>query len=369
MQGVEGKWALEVKVDGKDLHLNPSNVTAINVVSNVQQALPSFNISFKDDTGSILDNLMSDGSKVTVSIGNPSHHIYNGLNFLVSGNVKVTPRPKSTHIEFNAILDNIGWLRKMVDKPYKGTAAKVIEQLAGEVGLSTDIDDSMDDMTWLPNRLPFVGYANHLLQRSFAGEGDALVMAITDMGKLKLKKLSNLIAGSGSGITLSQNESFGHTILDWITVPKANSPNASHGYGSTSIGMNQDGSIFEGNDVAVKLMSNATSIMSGIKDTIGQLGMRINALAPLAGNTHEKWYEGIHQNPRVLSTYSFDIEVLTDIPTKLELLDTVNFRPINPGTANEATKLSGKYIVTAINKTIMNGRFFEKLVITTQGGN
>lgn len=367
MRGVKGKWALEVKVNGRDLGLTESNLTSFGLVSNVQQALPSLNVGFKDDTGDALNSLMNDGDKIQVSIGNPGRHIYSGLNFIVSGAPKVTGRGSYNVIEFNGILDNIGWLRKMVDKPYKGTASSVIQQLASEVGLSVDMDDSMDDMTWLPNRLPFVGYANHLLQRSFAGEGDALVMAITDMGKLKLKKLSTLIANNGK--LLSSNPEWGHHILDWVTAPKANSPNASHGYGSTSIGMNPDGSIFEGNDVAVKLMSNATSIMSGIKDTIGSLGMRINALAPLAGNTHEKWYEGIHQNPRVLSTYSFDVETLTDIPAQLELLDTVMFRPVNYANGKEATHISGKYIVTAITKTIMNGRYLEKIVITSQGQN
>jgi len=365
MRGVRGIWGIEVLVNGRDLNLDVTTIKSFNLVSNVQQALPSLHIGFTDTTGESLDALMNDGDKIQISIGNPGKHMYSGLNFIVSGSPKVHPYGSGNVIEFNAILDNIGWLRKMVDKPYKGTAASVIQQLAGEVGLSVDSDDSMDDMTWLPNRLPFVGYANHLLQRSFAGDGDALIMAITDTGKLRLKKLSSLIAGGG--MTLSSNPEWGHHILHWVTSAKANSPNASHGYGSTSIGMNMDGSIFEGNDVAVKLMSNATSIMSGIKDTIGSLGMRINALAPLAGNTHEKWYEGIHQNPRILSTYSFDVEVLTDIPTKLELLDTPTFRPLNSGNGKEAKHLSGKYIVTAITKTIIGGRFMEKLVLTTQG--
>lgn len=367
MRGVTGKWGLEVKVNGRDLNLSESTLTSFNLVSNVQQALPSLAVGFKDDTGEFLDNLMSDGMNVTVSVGKPGTQMYSGFNFLISGAPKVSPAGSSNIIEFNAVLNNVGWLRKMVDKPYKGTAAKVIGQLASEVGLQVDIDDSLDDMTWLPNRLPFVGFANHLLQRSFAGDGDALIMAITDMGKLKLKKLSGLIEGGGK--VLASNPADGHHILDWAAAPKANSPNASHGYGSTSMGMNLDGTIFEGNDVAVRLMSNATSIMSGIKDTIGQLGMRVNALAPLAGNTHENWYKGIHQNPRVLSTYSFDVETITDIPSNLEVLDSVFFKPINTANGREATHITGKYIVTAITKTIINGRFFEKIVLTSQGQN
>lgn len=366
MRGVKGQWALEVKVDGQDLNLDPTKLTSFSLVSNIQQALPSLHVGFKDDTGKFLENLMNDGAKVSVAIGNPGKHIYSGFNFILFGPPKVGNHASYNVIDFNAILDNVGWLRKVVDKPYKGTAASVIGELAREVGLQIDIDSSLDAMTWLPNRLPFVGYANHLLQRSFAGEGDALVMAITDMGKLRLKKLSSLMSG---GRVLASNPSEGHFILDWAATPKSSSPNSSHGYGSTSIGMNLDGTIFEGNDVAVKMMSSMTSIMPGIKDTIGQLGTRINALAPLSGNTHEKWYEGIHQNPRVLSTYSFDVEVLTDLPTKLEILDTVFFKPINKANGKAATKVAGNYIVTATAKTIMGGRFYEKLVLTSQGMN
>lgn len=368
MKAVAGLWGLEVTVNGQDLGLDPSNLSHLYVVSNINQALPSLSIGFKDDTGAALDNLMGDGASVKVSIGNPSYHMYNGLDFIVSGMPEVNPYSgSSNHIKFNGVLNRVKWLRKMVDKPYKGTSANVIAQLASEAGLIPDIDSAMDFMTWLPNQTSLVSYANHVLNRSFAGEGNALVMGIMDNAKLKLKSLNTLIGNSG--ITLSSNSDLGLNVLQWVTRSKAGSTNFSHGYGSTSLGLNLDGTIFEGNNVAVKLMSSATSIMSGIKDIIGDVGTRINALAPLAGNTHDNWYKALHQNPRILSTYAFDIELITDVPTRLELLDTPTFRPYNVASNQEATSISGKYIVTAITKFIQNNRYFEKIVLTAQGPN
>lgn len=365
MKGLMGSWALEVIANGRDLNLDPSKLAHMYVISNINQALPSLSIGFKDDTGKELDNLLGDGAPITVSIGNPAHHVYNGLQFQASGTPKVNPNGTANMITFSGVLNKTKWLRKVVDKHYEGTASSVIAQLASEAGLIPDVDSSMDAMTWLPNRTSLANYANHVLQRSFSGEASALIMAVTDSGKLRLKDLNGLIGGGG--ITLASNPTQGHPVLNYVAVPRANSNNSSHGYGSTTIGMNPDGSIFEGNEVAVKLMSAATSIGSTIKEAVGSLGTRINALAPLAGNTHEKWYEAIHQNMRIKSTYSFDIELITDVPSKLELLDTPMFKPVNSATGQEATALSGKYIVTCINKFIQNNRYWEKICLTSQG--
>lgn len=366
MKGLMGSWALEVLADGRDLNLDPSKLTHFYLISNINQALPSLSVGFKDNTGKELDNLIGDGVPITVSIGNPSHHVYNGLQFVASGTPKVNPMGSVNMITFNGVLNKTKWLRKVVDKHYDGSAANVIAQLASEAGLIPDVDSSMDAMTWLPNRTSLANYANHVLQRSFSGEASALIMAVTDSGKLRLKDLNGLISGSG-GLTLASNPEEGHPVLAYVAVPRSNSNNSSHGYGSTTIGMNPDGSIFEGNEVAVKMMSAATSIGSSIKEAVGSLGTRINALAPLAGNTHEKWYEAIHQNMRIKSTYSFDIELLTNVPSKLELLDTPMFKPLNAATGQEATALAGKYIVTCINKFIQNNRYWEKIVLTSQG--
>lgn len=367
MLGVEGHWGLEVNVGGRDLRLDPSIINHFYIINNIHQQLPTINFSFKDTSGIHLDSGMADGAPITVSIGVPGHHMYSGLNFRMIGMPNVDPAGSINNIKINGIFDRLNYLKKVVDKPYIGTAATAIAQIAGEVGLIPDIDSTMDAMTWLPNRTSLAQYAQHIMERSYAGAANAMILAVTDSGKLRFKGLNQIIQSS-IGKTLASDVTQGHPMLWWGTDSKAPASNSVGGYGMTTIGQMLDGTVFEGNKIAATMMSGAlSSISSVIQGAIGDLGSRINVMAPLAGNTHDKWYEAIHQNQRIKSSYGFDLEALTDLPAQLELLDAPNVLPMNNATGKLAKEFAGKYMVTAMTKLITHNRFFEKYVLSAQG--
>lgn len=367
MQALNGHWGLEVKVNGVDLELNPSLINHFYIINNIHQQLPTINFSFRDKIGRFLDQSMGDGSMIQVQIGVPDHHMYSGLNFRVMGMPSVTPAGSINHIKLNGVFNRVNYLKKIVDKSYEGTSATTIARIASEVGLIPDVDQTLDQMVWLPNRTPLAQYVQHVMERSYAGDANAMLTAVTDSGKLRYKGLTQIIQSSTEKV-LSSDPEQGHPILYWGTESKAPAANSAGGYGMTSIGQNLDGSIFEMNKVSMKMMSGALStISSSIQGLIGGVGARINVLAPLAGNTHNKWYEGIHQNTRIKSTYGFDVEVLTDLPTQLELLDAPMLIPFNKGTGKVATEYVGRYIVTALTRFITHNRYFEKICLTAQG--
>ena len=364
MKGVQGQWGLEVIANGRDLNLDDSLLANFQIISNIHQHLPSVSFTFKDINGEGLDNLMVDGDQLNISIGLPGD-MYNGMQFRVMGMPTIRPGGSMSNIMVQGVLDKIGWMKKVVDKAYTGNSSNVISQIAGEAGLRADTDGTNDSMIWLPNRTTLVQYARHVAERSFSSATSAMILATTDTGKVRFKDLDKLISGGVSQQFSSNGK--GLPILDYVATPKSQVANAAQGYGATSVGMNEDGSIFEGNKIQMTMMSAANSISSSFQSAIGDMGARINAMSPLSGNTHMNWFKALHQNPRIKASYAFDIALLTNIPTRLELLDTVDFNPINYGNGKEAKALVGKYIVTAITKTIVQNRFFEKVVITAQG--
>jgi hypothetical protein len=367
MKGVDGHWGLEVTVGGRDLGLDPTLLNHFYIINNIHQQLPTINFSFKDSTGKHLDSAMTDGAPISVSIGVPGMHMYDGLNFRIMGMPSVNTMAAMNNIKLNGVFDRVNFLKKVVDKPYIGSASTAIAQIAGEVGLIPDVDATMDAMAWLPNRTSLAQYAQHIMERSYAGASNAMIMAITDSGKLRFKGLNQIIQGS-FGKVLSSDPSKGINMLWWGTDSKAPASNSAGGYGMTTIGQNMDGTVTELNKVAMTMMSGAlSSVSSTMQGFVGQIGSRINVLAPLAGNTHDKWYEGIHQNQRIKSSYGFDMEVLTDQPTQLELLDAPTVLPYNMGTGELATEYAGKYMVTALTRMITHNRYMEKLVLTAQG--
>jgi len=362
MKGVAGQWALEVKLDGRDLGLDPSLLNNIAVISNIHQHLPSVSFNFKDTTGKELDRLVGDGAQIDISIGIP--------NNVFSGTFRTSGQPSTDHggsmnmIGYSGFLDKIGWMKKVVDRAYPGSSSSVISQIAKQAGLKVDVDPTNDVMNWLPNETTLVQYARHVTERAFSSDSSAMILATTLSGTVRYKDLNNLISAGAKAVFSQTGRGF--PILGISAKSKSNVANAAQGYGTTSMGVKEDGSIFEGNKVSLKMLSGSNPISSFMQGAIGSLGTRINNFVPLSGNTHDNWFKAMHQNPRIKSSYAFDVSILTDVPTGLELLDTADLHPLNMPSKEEAKALSGKYIVTAITKTIVNNRFFEKLVLTSQ---
>lgn len=361
MLGVTGQWALEVLLDGQDLKLTPDRLANFSIFNNIHQNLPTVNFSFKDDTGAWVNRQVNDGTSVKVSIGLPDA-LYEGLDFITMGPGDSSGRD----LTVRAALNKMNWLRKVVDKHHEGNSSDVLSALASEVGLTIDADTTNDKMIWLPNRLPLAEYARHVVDRAFSTEGSALLMAVTDSGKLRFKDLEKLISGGARKVLATAAGDGDFKILTWDVSSKGHVANNSTGYGSTSIGMDLKGEVKEFTKVATKLFSGSLGISSVIQDALGAAGGRIRVMAPLAGNTHDKWYEALHNNERIKSTYAYDIEMVTDTPTRLELLDVVQAKPATQG-GKVVGSLVGNYIVTAMTKFIQNGRYFEKIVGTAQG--
>ena len=364
MRAVAGQWALEVAANGVDLGLDTSNVESISIINNIHQHLPSFYVTFKDISGRALEDIIGDGSEISVSMG-VDDNLYNG-KFRAMGMPNIALGGSYNMISLKAAFDRIGWMKKIVDRNYKGNSSDVISKIAKEAGLTADVHTTNDMMNWLPNRTTLVQYARHVAERSFSSETSAMLLATTDTGKVRFRDLDSII-GESSKLLFSDFDSKAIPILNYSVTPKSEVANAAQGYGSTSIGMNEDGSIFEGNKIQMTMMSAANSISSIFQEAIGATGSRVNFMPPLSGNTHENWYKALHQNSRIKSSYAFDVQMITNRVTGLELLDTVDVDPKNYATGGVAKSLSGKYIVTAIVKTIMKNRYFEKIVVTSQG--
>ncbi len=368
MRGVTGQWGLEVLADGRDLGLDTSNVASYHSISNIHQFLPTISIEFRDDSGRELDTLLQDGSKLTVSHGVPDVHMYQNVPFIVSGMPDIKPTGGYTTIGLSGVYDAVAWQRKVTDKHFpKMSSADAIGQLAAAAGLSIDADQTDDLMTWLPTSSTIAQYAKHIAERSFSGLGSAMLLAVTDNGKVRYKDINKLINSGPAKTLASRGGQNAVKVLSWTAEPKSKVGNHTYGYGATSIGMNEDGSVFESNRVEMTLMSAFTGASKLIQDTIGDLGGRITSLPPLAGNTHKNWNQALHQNKRIKSSYSFDVETLTDIPSQLELLDVVRLELDNPSTQAEAKAMTGNYVVTAITKFLYKNRYLEKIVVTAQG--
>ena len=256
MKGIAGQWGLDIRVNGSDIGATASN-TNVTLIQNIHQNLPSFTISFQDKVGQLIDSPPRDGTPVSIAIGTPER-MYDAVQYVCMGE----PQINHNTVSFQGVLNKVAWTKKVVDKHYEGPTSSVISQIASEAGLIPDVDGTSDAMTWLPNRSALVQYARHLMARSFSSEASAMIMAVTESGKLRYKDIASIAGGGGKTFSYDPDEGF--PILAYSTESKSAASNASQGYGATSIGVKEDGSIFEANKIALKMMSAASPISGAI---------------------------------------------------------------------------------------------------------
>jgi hypothetical protein len=84
-----------------------------------------------------------------------------------------------------------------------------------------------------------------------------------------------------------------------------------------------------------------------------------------AGNIHQNYHRAEYQNFRLSSTYSIHAEVYTNTVTNIGLLETIDLDMADQNSGEEHRNYSGTYFVSAKVVGINEGRYFEKLRLTT----
>ena len=366
MSGVFGQWFLEISIDGTPILANPTTVPYIHIINNMHQNLPILDFAYKDSSG-ITDTLrLKDGTSITCSIGVAGGHIYQGLPFRMIGSPKGNPTDSSTGITIKAVLDNPAYMRKIMDTHVDGTSTALAQKIAGMAGLKFDGDNANDKMVWLPNRLPLASSLKKHSEKAWASDKSSFIVGVDDSGTLYYKDLDKLAAASATK-TFSSNPSEGHYISFWSFDAKDQLYNNTKGYGSTSIGHKEDGTVDE--LAKIDMRSFAGDIGgSFMKNVIGSRGGRVDHLPIQSGNVHDNWNKAIHQNSRIKSMFSCDLVILTDTPSQVKMFDKVKVIPYDPATAQPRQTLVGDYIVTAFTRTIHRNQYYEKITLTTNTG-
>lgn len=366
--GVHAQWYVDLSIAGTPLAITPHNTPQLDIIQTIHQSLPSIYIKHRDPTGDNSELFrFKDSDPISISIGVPGIHVYEGLNFMVIGSPRGNPVDPKDGVLIQGVYNSAGWLRKIVDKHHDGNSHEVFSTLASQVGLKPVVDSASDFMTWLPNRTPFSAYARFITDRAYASNTSCFISCVSDTGTAYFKDVDRVIQSGITKIFSQFYEPGSINVLTYEVPSKSHVTNNSRGYGATTMSMKNDGSIVELNKIDLRGFASALPFGEAIVGAIGDLGNRILQLPLLPGNTHDKWSEAIHQNMRIKSMYGFDVAIVTDTPAQVNLMDKVGFRPMNRQTGQPVEALTGEYIVTAITKTLSGGRYYEKITLTNQG--
>jgi hypothetical protein len=352
MSGVAGNWECNL-------------ISEITVRSSIHQELPSFSISMIDGHGILTSGAISDQSPVYLEMGD-GNGFGQGMNMrCIGGIASAKSVPNGVMVSFNGVLDNIAFLRKTVDKHYENTTAGAAAEIAGEAGLGAQTSATSDKQIWLPNRKPLAQFIRMLADHSWVGAGDAIIHGVSDDGTLKFRSISDITSGGPSGTWSCQGGVY-NVPTEYELASKAVAYNQNLGYAATTMRTMMDGTVKEISKTSAPAFSALSSIGSGISDLIGSVGKLI-ALPVDCGNVHDNFTEAPHNNKRIKSTFSADVNVMLDTFSGNQITDLIYFEPKHLSIPSELKNFAGNYIFTAKVMTIQNGRYAERNTITTQG--
>lgn len=365
MQGVEGQWNGQLLLNGKEVPLHMSSLVQLVEINSIHQHLPSLSVTFKDMDDHFLASLgIRDGSEVELTLGDGGFGQTPAMRFNTQGDLQIRGGFGGNTISFNAVLDNIQWLRQIVSGAVKGTSGDAISRVAAMAGLRPEIHPTSDLMVWLPNNKPLASYARHVMERGWASATSCMLLGVSDDMSVRYFDLDKLISSSASQIFGLD----GLPILQYMVNSKSQLYNNVAGYGSTSTNLSPEGIFKELTKIDVTMLSENLAASARNIGLIGASGGRIEPRALDVGNVHKMWNEAMHQNRRIRSLYAHDVQILIDRVSGVKLLDMVDV--VLPGyDGGRLTMESGSYIVSAFTRMLSGNRYLEKLTLTAQSSN
>lgn len=371
MFGIEGQFICEIKIDGKELPMQLGGFDHIVLVENTQLFVPQFRIAIYDSSG-VLDTIRAvvNGTPVSITIGQSlSDGASDYYEYRAFGAPKHSLVGGRSLYTIAGTLDAMKYLIGQSKGSFKGHSYECLNKIAEECGLRTNLDVTVDEMTWLFGRKTHCALASSIASHGWADENSIMAMAVNSKKTLIYKNLAKLVKANPaitfySGAQSKDKNKQIHT-MSYDIKSTAGLRNSLFGYGSVSVEQKLSGvsSVMEKTNVT--MFSNNLEMNKDVKEQVGRV--RSPYLAPDAGNTHDKFQRAKYQNRQALNTFSTQIETMHQQASNATLLDPVNLYIAPGGNSSLAATYNGLYVVTAKSRYIQGSQYYEKHRLMTQG--
>jgi len=202
VRGVPGQYEIRIELGGHSIQPTPSMVNNLSVVSSIDKLLPSISMSLNDEAG-ILTHIRpadSQSNAIALSIGSPP----------VTWNFEIFRRFPTSANSNQAVWEVEGFIkvqglfsptrqRSFMTGSSPKTVKNIIEQIASEIGCSSEVDPELDYV--IPNILQpnwsnaqFLFYLKTMLKGKAGGAGYYCFIRPEETGpKLVFKSLSQML--------------------------------------------------------------------------------------------------------------------------------------------------------------------------------
>lgn len=367
---IANQMALSVFIEGHELPFGDSfSLNYVHLSESTAKGLPAFALSVTDGTKWLLaTSLLKDGNRIQVTLqsGDASDAPKYTYEFRL-GHFDEKPSINGSVFILEGLLNVPAYLASSSRKPIKGTSSEVLGQIAKTAGLSYLGVGTSDAQTWHPGNKRLASFAQHVARAGFATDNSAMTVAVSLSKELIYRDITAMDTPVGTLGLLDLGTPGVFPVVAFDVKASPGGLNVMAGYKMTTYEqdiLSADSTFVRNADVGTVINEPGSLLVSPEVKNNGREG-RVH-FAPIdPGNAHGSYARARHQNSRVLSLFSFTIQVVVPGLTPFKVLDTVDF-DVSSAVAQEGAVIksyAGAYRIVARVLYCVPGRIVEKLTL------
>ena len=296
---------------------------------------------------------------------------------------------KGSRIKIVGYLDIPKYFRKRINQPYLGFTSEVITLLAEDAGITIEATQTSDRQIWLPDGRVNADFARYLCNRGWVNNISCMELAITQTPydtlpqntfnipwtiryvdiTSEMKKLpkTNFFNRSEGPTFSPQSYDYFSYVTEYDIKSTSGFMNSWLGYGNR---IGQETLLGEYIEYQENDVYRTTNYLEINRDLIDDLKVIRREVAPIdCGNTHNNFIRALHQNRRIKTLYSTQINLLVNEASPTRLLDVVDVDLMSPHSYENNETYNGKYLVTGKTISVSGAYYREKYELEGQGSN
>lgn len=369
---IGGQYSLTLKFDNIEYDLEVSQLEELSIFEDVITSVPTIKLTLVDNKVNQDILPIHDGSVLEVLLQplSDDEAIQQSLQFRVFTN-KAFSQTDSDKIEITGYFDVPNIFKNANFQAINGGSSQAAARIASDSNLVFDGDATNDSQLWLQYGITGGQFLREITRAAYLDDNSAFVSCVTRAGELRFYNIGNRRRNNTIWSFIETDNPALLTDTDQIPIVDSfrdvNSGvlNSWRGYGVYA----KEDNLVENieNDIFIENIGKSTDLLN-INSTLIE-PTKFESGAMNFGNTHKNYFRAQIQNTQILSTFSVGVNILTNVPKDIQLLDRARLLKRSETEVSLKGTESGDYFVDAIATHIYSNALITKYHLIKEGLN
>lgn len=367
-------YDVNIYIDGENIFESPGCILLeASIFESIMHSIPTCTLNVCVPVSWLNDRSIVDGTLFRFDIKCKAFDFYENLYFRLFNIDKFEIEADFCTLELTGTLDFIEGIREANPYNLYGSSSDVIKNIAKQLSLKTDIDDTNDTQLWVAGENNLYQFLSLLTQHGWVNETSAMFWALDRHKILLYKNLTSVIRNRSDKIwTFVQRQNpdpqkkeyaytnvYGSALSGYENIKKEGYGGKDHYFDLLNYNWKEVS--------ATKAIAESNSLNLGKAQS---KGLAQSWYSFDVGNFHKNYWLAKKQNARLLALYSTYVVVECYYLMNYRLGQIVNFNFMDASDINSKSRFaSGTFIIEEININITNTNITTELKLAMQGIN